>query len=378
MSSMPRSVFWVGLVPVLFACQPLSADIERHGDLGSSCHKDSECDPSEYCVNGHCGPGPETVTEVVRPDPNDAGLLPTDGGNSPPNGGTAPADGGNSPPDGNTAPSDAGAPHGGPITTAGGTVDLLDFTLTGDTRPGTCNSASSYPSAVHQQVVQAMTAVHPQFGLDLGDHMYACGNNAQSAKDQMNLYVQALVGFPAPFFMTMGNHECESQDCSGPSGDANFAAYRSALAAISGKTLPYYAVQIATRFGRATLVVVSDNYFDSTAQAWLEATLTDADANSVYTLIAKHHPVTGTRTGPSGATQVILRHKYSLILTAHDHKYSHAQAEYGGRSVICGLGGANVSHLGFCRVTQTSSGQLSFTQYDINGNPGDSWSVSPR
>ncbi len=223
-----------------------------------------------------------------------------------------------------------------------------------------------------------MAAVHPQFGLDLGDHMYACSKDSQAAQDQMNLYVQALAGFPAPFFMTMGNHECESQDCSGPTGDVNFAAYRNALATVSGKTLPYYSVQIATRFGRATLVVVSDNYFDAAAKSWLESTLSDADANSVYTLIAKHHPVTGSRTGPSGATQVILKHKYSLILTAHNHNYSHATAEYGGRSVVCGLGGANTAHVGFCRVTQTSTGQLTLTQYDTSGNPRDSWSVSPR
>lgn len=67
-----------------------------------------------------------------------------------------------------------------------------------------------------------------------------------------------------------------------------------------------------------------------------------------------------------------------MILTAHNHNYSHDTAAFGGRSVVCGLGGANAAHTGFCRVQQQPDGRLQFTQYDISGNPGDTWSVGPQ
>ena len=273
---------------------------------------------------------------------------------------------------------DAGT-DGGPIGPTGGAVDLLDFVLTGDTRPPTCAAGELYPTAVHAQVIAAMKAAHPQFALDLGDHMYVCSQDAAAAQRQMDLYTQPLAGFPAPFFMTMGNHECENgADCSARPTDANFSAFSKALARVSGQSLPYYALQIQTRLGRATVVVVADNYFDATAQAWLERTLADADRGSKYTIISKHHPVTGSRMGPLGPWQVIQNHQVSLILTAHDHTYTHDKQALGGRTVICGLGGANAAHTGYCRVKQASDGSLSFTQFDVGGNPGDAWTVTAR
>jgi hypothetical protein len=298
----------------------------------------------------------------------------TDGGND---GGSGGHDGGT---DGGTGGgNDGGTPGGGPIGPTGGTVDLLDFVLTGDTRPPSCAPGEAYPTAIHAQVIAAMKAVHPQFALDLGDHMYVCNQDAAAAQQQMDLYTQPLAGFPAAFFMTMGNHECENgADCSARPTDANFSAFSKALARVSGEALPYYALQIQTRLGRATVVVVADNYFDGTAQAWLERTLADADRNSKYTIISKHHPVTGSRMGPLGPWQVIQNHKVSLILTAHDHNYAHDTQALGGRSVICGLGGANAAHTGYCRVKQGADGSLSFTQFDVGGNPGDAWTVSAR
>src|SRR5438132_10394213 len=106
-------------------------------------------------------------------------------------------------------------PQGGPppIGPGGGTVDLLDFVLTGDTRPPACGDTAGYPTAIHQQIVRAMAALHPQMALDLGDHMYVCAQNLAMAQQQMALYTEPLAGFPALVFMTMGNHECESTDC---------------------------------------------------------------------------------------------------------------------------------------------------------------------
>lgn len=276
----------------------------------------------------------------------------------------------------------AGFPGGGGgssgIGPAGGTVDLLDFVMTGDTRPGACDQTASYPTAIHQQIVRSMAALNPQFALDLGDHMYVCSQSLATAQAQMNLYTAPLASFPSLFLMTMGNHECESTDCTSKPTDANFAAFSQALKAVSKEDAPNYALQIETRLGRVTLVVVADNYFGAAQQAWLSSVLTDADVGSIATLVAKHHPATGSRTGPAAPLNIVLQHKYSLLMTAHDHQYSHDKTNLGGRSVICGLGGANTAHTGFCRVQQTADGQLHFTQYDATGNPHDTWAVAPR
>ncbi len=261
----------------------------------------------------------------------------------------------------------------------GGTVDLLDFTITGDTRPPVCDLTSLYPKQIIRAEVLMMSALAPQFALDLGDHMFVCTESAQRANAQMQLYVQALQGFAPPWFMTMGNHECLLADCSGAAGalDANYNAYLAALQQVSRQAQPFYKLDIQTRLGLARLVFVADNVQSAEQQAWLESTLAEADRIAKYTIVAKHHPIDGSRMGPLWVWPIIQKHKYSLILTAHAHVYAHPAAA-SGRSAICGLGGASSTATGFCRVQQLATGELRFVQYDISGNPMDSWSVTPQ
>jgi hypothetical protein len=261
----------------------------------------------------------------------------------------------------------------------GGAVDLLDFTVTGDTRPPACDLTFLYPKEIIRAEVLQMSALAPQFALDLGDHMFVCTESAQRANEQMLLYVQALAGFSPPWFMTMGNHECLLADCSGVVGtlDANYNAYLAALRQVSRHDQPFYKLDITTRLGLARIVFVADNLQSAEQKAWLESTLSEADRIAKYTIIAKHHPIYGSRMGPLWTWQIIQKHKYSLILTAHAHAYIHP-TEASGRSVICGLGGASSSATGFCRVKQLATGELRFMKYDISGNPQDSWSVTPQ
>src|SRR5262249_43405631 len=146
--------------------------------------------------------------------------------------------------------------------------DLLDFVLTGDTRPGGCNDTSTYPTAIHQQIVRAMAAVNPQLALDLGDHMYACSQNAQAAQQQMALYTQPLAGFPSLFLMTMGTPEGESTDCAATPWDPNCPPSRPARQQVPKQSAPTYALKTQTRLGRITLAVVADNSFGTAQQAW--------------------------------------------------------------------------------------------------------------
>src|SRR5438552_3178996 len=212
---------------------------------------------------------------------------------------------------------DPGDVPAGSVGEDGGRVDRLWFAITGDTRPGSCNRTEDYPSAAIGQIARAMKALRVQFALDLGDHMYVCNQSLLEAQAQMRLYLDAVAQGPPVWWMTMGNHECGNEappySCFAGRGDANFTAYMAALR----RPLPYYATDVQTSLGKARFVVIADDSWDGAQADWLESTLAAADATARYTVVARHHPVTGPRTGNSRIVQAIAHHKYSLILTAH-------------------------------------------------------------
>ena len=279
---------------------------------------------------------------------------------------------------------DAGTPPvvpWGTVGREGGTVQRLWFALTGDTRPGECDDTQHYPAPVIDQIARSMKALHVQFGLDLGDHMFVCNGSASEAKIQMGEYMGALAGGPQTFWMTMGNHECghlrEWGVClPGLGADANYDVYMSALK----RPLPWYFTDVKTSQELDRFVFVADDAWCREQADWLEATLTDADTHARYTIISRHHPMDGSRMGRHPVVQAILRHKYSLLLTAHLHTYRHDPDSLGGRAVIVGVGGGpSDSPPGFATVLQNKDGTLSFVMRDIEGNPvGEPWSVTPQ
>jgi hypothetical protein len=273
---------------------------------------------------------------------------------------------------------DAGTPDPGPVPTGsvsadGGTVERLWFATTGDTRPGSCDATDQYPRETILRISQSMKALKVQFALDLGDHMYVCNHSLPEAQQQMGFYSTAVAAGPATFFMTMGNHECGSGTCLPGSTDANFTAYMAALA----RPKPWYSFDVQTQPGLARFVVVADDAWGSEQSSWLESTLAAADSAAKYTVIARHHPMSNSSRPDIAAT--IGRHKYSLILTAHSHLYSHG-SDHGGRAAIVGIGGApGSSPYGFGTVLQGTDGNLTFVLRDVNGNPiGTSWAVPPQ
>ena len=283
---------------------------------------------------------------------------------------------------------DAGMVPTGTVGADGGTVDRLWFATTGDTRPSSCNDTADYPKAAIAQIARAMKALRVQFAVDLGDHMYVCSDTGSlsmaeldaAAQAQMGFYLGAIAQGPQAWWMTMGNHECDAayalrQPCIvGAPHDPNFAAYMTALK----RPQPYYFNDVQTSAGLARFVVVADDSWDATQSAWLSGTLADADARAKYTIVARHHPVTGTRSGPPEVLSILQQHKYSLLLTAHNHDYEHDTSSWGSRSAVVGLGGAG-GFWGFGTVLQNTDGTLTFVQRDANGNPiGAAWSVSPQ
>ncbi|HWE24680.1 MAG TPA: metallophosphoesterase [Myxococcales bacterium] len=275
---------------------------------------------------------------------------------------------------------DPGIVPGGTVGFDGGTVERLWFATTGDTRPGFCDRTSEYPTTTITQIARAMRGMKVQFAVDLGDHMYVCNGSATVAREQMALYMGAAAQGPATWWMTMGNHECGNDappfSCFVGDGDANFAAYMAALR----RALPYYFTDVRTALGKARFVVVADDSWNAAQADWLESTLAAADTEAAYTVIARHHPMTGSESGNPRIVATIARHKYSLILTAHSHLYAHDTVDFGGRSVVLGVGGVPTGSLpGFATVLQNPDRSLTFVRRDANGNPLDvPWTVPPQ
>lgn len=278
----------------------------------------------------------------------------------------------------------AGTPDAGTVPTGsvgldGGTVDRLYFATTGDTRPRNCDDTLNYPKAAIAQIATAMKALRVQFTVDLGDHMYVCNGSDSEAVTQMGFYMDAITAGPSTWWMTMGNHECGSNrypySCFvGAAHDANFAAYMTALK----RSLPYYLTDVQTGSGLARFVMIADDSWDATQSAWLSSALSYADAHAKYTIVARHHPVQGTRTGDSEILSILQAHKETLLLTAHNHDYEHDTTTWSGRSTVVGLGGAG-NGWGFATVLQNADDSLTFVERDANGNPiGVPWSVSPQ
>jgi len=277
---------------------------------------------------------------------------------------------------------DGGTPDPGPIPTGtvgpdGGTVERLWFATTGDTRPGNCDATADYPRETVKRISASMKALNVQFALDLGDHMFVCNHLASEAQTQMGYYMEAVALGPSTFFMTMGNHECGTGSCLPGSSDANFKTYMTAL----NRPKPWYFfdVKLTASPGVARFVVIADDSWSGEQAAWLESTLAEADAKAKYTIVSRHHPIASSNTGDPAIVSTILKHKYSLILTAHSHTYGHSEV-HGGRTVVIGLGGAPGSFApGFATVLEQTDGRLSFVLRDVNGNPmGTPWSVAPQ
>ncbi|HZX94486.1 MAG TPA: metallophosphoesterase [Myxococcales bacterium] len=269
----------------------------------------------------------------------------------------------------------------------GGVVERLWFATTGDTRPARCNETEAYPKAAMGQIAAAMKELRVQFAVDLGDHMYVCADQGDltdaqldaAAREQMALYLRAIAQGPSTWWMTMGNHECGAAFlggacAAGGAHDANFAAYMAALRRPS----PYYATDVQTAQGLARFVIMADDAWSDAQAAWLSSALADADRRARYTFVVRHHPVQGPRTGRAEIVSILRRHRYSMILTAHDHDYHRDVATWQGRSVVVGLGGAG-GRWGFGTVLQNPSGSLTFVRRDANGNPiGAPWTVAPQ
>jgi len=281
---------------------------------------------------------------------------------------------------GSLGPPDPGPVPSGSVGFDGGSADRLYFAVTGDTRPGACDATDQYPTAAITQIAASMKGLRVQFALDLGDHMFVCNQSVAEAQQQMGFYTAAIAGGPATWWMTLGNHECGTayagSSCSVGTPDANFDVFMAALK----RPRPWYATDVSTSAGLARFVFVADDAWSPEQAAWLEQTLADADQRARYTIVSRHHPVRGSRSGSDAIVQAITQHKFTLLLTAHEHAYAHDPALYGGRTAIVGIGGGPSSAPpGFGTILQNPDGSMTFVLRDLTGNPvGTPWTVQPQ
>jgi hypothetical protein len=296
--------------------------------------------------------------------------------------------GGGGPPDlaGQGPPPTCTIPKGGTVALTGGTVDRLYFGYTGDTRDSSSGSGySSQLKATISGIYTAMKANGVSFALDGGDHMEASSNSEATACMQDYTSAAALLG--KPVFMTAGNHECSQSFNNGSCGssfttDSKGSAFMAALTQTIGATEPYYRFDVMTNSGKATFIVIADDAWDTTQSNWLTAQLTDADTNSKYTFVSKHHPL-GNTDQPFFPTiySTVTSHKYTLFLTGHTHEYKHQYSDH--RSVVMGAGGAPLQPTqtwnGYLTAMQCPDDHIYVTVYDsATGSMMDSWNVPPQ
>ncbi len=345
---------------------------------------DCTCSTGHACAANHCYGGwycSIASKGCVAPPSGCTSAGGGAGGGGTGGGGVTATGGGSASGSGGSGATGGGGSNSSGVGPTGGTVSLLHFGITGDTRPPNCEDTAGYPTAIINGIADAMQAKRAQFVFDLGDHMYVCNNTLSIAQTQMGLYMQSVQRYSGTWFMTMGNHECTSGPCLLGSTNANYTAFMAALAPISSK--PYYAFNIETSLGRATFVTVADNAWDSAQSTWLTQTLTAADSSSKYTIVLRHHPEGDTSVSTNATIMSIIRqHKFALFLTGHAHSYSHMTTD-SGRDLVMGLGGApllasGATYHGYAMIDQQASGTLTVTVYDVAGTVHDTWSVGPN
>jgi hypothetical protein len=143
----------------------------------------------------------------------------------------------------------------------------------------------------------------------------------------------------------------------------------------TGTTKPYYRIDVMTPLGKAKLLFVAANAWDSTQQSWLQTQLADP---TTYTFVMRHEPPNDTQapgTGPSES--LITSAPYTLELLGHTHEYNHIDTQH----VISGNAGAPLGgggSYGLLIVQQLTSGDINVSEIDEStGSVNDTWTVSP-
>ncbi len=262
---------------------------------------------------------------------------------------------------------------------SGGTLDLLNFVIVGDTRPPNEDDTTGYPTAIITKIWQDVEALSPRpaFAVTTGDYQYANPTGTQQAP-QIALYLGARAAYSNVTFPAMGNHECTgSTDSNCGTGNTNgitpnYTIFLTKLLAPLGVTLPYYTANVAstttgTGAWTAKFVFIAANAWDAAQSTWLDAELAKP---TTYTFVVRHESITAnTAPGVTPSEAIITKYPYTLRLIGHTHEYYYDPQN---REVISGNGGAPLSGSGdygyLVARQRASDGAVVFTEYDYMTN----------
>jgi len=259
---------------------------------------------------------------------------------------------------------------------SGGTLDLLNFVIVGDTRPPNEDDTAGYPTAIITKIWQDVEAFSPRpaFAVTTGDYQFASTTGTQQAA-QIGLYLTARAAFTNVSFAAMGNHECTgatASNCGTGNTDGittNYTTFMTKMLTPLGLKLPYYTVNIAspTKAWTAKLVFVAGNAWDATQATWLEGELAKP---TTYTFVVRHEGASATTApGVTPSIAIVNKYPFTLNLVGHTHEYYYNPQD---REVVVGNGGAPLSgtgNYGYVVAQQRASdGAIVFNEYDYMTN----------
>jgi hypothetical protein len=174
----------------------------------------------------------------------------------------------------------------------------------------------------------------------------------------------------------MGNHECTgatASNCPNLNETPNIQAFMKMVPA--GVTKPYYRIDVPTPLGKAKLVFIAANAWDSTQSSWLATQLADP---TTYTFVMRHEPTSssGVPTGVTASESIVSAHPFTVEMLGHTHEYRHQDTKH----VISGNAGAplQTGSYGLLLVEQQSNGNITVNEIDeATASVNDTWTVSP-
>ncbi|MFO1519522.1 MAG: metallophosphoesterase [bacterium] len=207
---------------------------------------------------------------------------------------------------------------------------------------GDWGSGTKDQKAVAEEAKKICGQLACDFGLFLGDNFYPAGVSSTEDPYWKTRYRDVYTSLKIPFYAALGNHDWKGN----PQAQIDFTKKDEYW------KMPNYQYSVKLRppsmeKALVEIFVLDSDRFDATAQEWLKKALGESEAG--WKILAFHHPILNNGTEhPSDekkmwpALKPIVCKKIDLILSGHEHIFSHLREEKNEcqyDQVIVGTGG---------------------------------------